>query len=380
MARAIGSDTGEDEMARFTRWMSVAAVAVLLLTATQCRWPRPGGGTTTTPAPVTTVRPPTTPSTAAPTTAAPTTRPPTTRPSATGAFSIRDGRLYDAKGAELVLRGINHAHTWYQNQTSSFAAIRAAGANSIRVVLAGGGRWPANPASDVANVISLCKQNQLICILENHDTTGYGEQQGAVSLDASADYFISLASVLRGQEAYVIVNIGNEPFGNGDANEARWLPDTTAAIRKLRAAGLRHTLMVDGPAWGQDGKNTMRDNAPAVWSVDQNLIFSVHMYSVYDTAAEITSYLDTFVNRKLPLVIGEFGGPTDQWGDPDEDTMMSHAQSQRIGYLGWSWSGNSDPVLDMVLNFDPDQKSAWGRRFIDGANGLRQTSRPATIW
>jgi mannan endo-1,4-beta-mannosidase len=118
---------------------------------------------------------------------------------ATG-IRISNGRLVEGNGTALVLRGINHAHTWYPGQTSSFANIKAAGANAIRVVLSGG-RWqPANSAADVANVISLCKTNRLICVLENHDTTGFGEQGGAVSLDASVNYWISLQSALTGQE------------------------------------------------------------------------------------------------------------------------------------------------------------------------------------
>ena len=76
--------------------------------------------------------------------------------------------------------------------------------------------------------------------------------------------------------------------------------------------------MVDAPNWGQDWQGVMRDNAQAVYDADTtgNLIFSIHMYSVYDTAAEVTDYLDAFVNAGLPLLIGEFGGPADQTATP----------------------------------------------------------------
>jgi mannan endo-1,4-beta-mannosidase len=121
------------------------------------------------------------------------------------------------------MRGINHEHTWFANQTSSFANVKALGANTVRVVLSGG-RWPANSASDVANVISLCKQNRLICVLEDHDTTGFGEDGAAFSLDQAVNYWISLKSVLVGQENYVAINIGNEPIGNNNA--AQWINAT----------------------------------------------------------------------------------------------------------------------------------------------------------
>ena len=88
------------------------------------------------------------------------------------------------------------------------------GANTVRVVLADGHRWTRNTADDVAGVVAQCKANRLICVLEVHDTTGYGEDAAAGTLDQAADYWIGLKSVLAGQENYVIINIGNEPWGN----------------------------------------------------------------------------------------------------------------------------------------------------------------------
>src|SRR5882724_2354934 len=73
--------------------------------------------------------------------------------------------IVESNGQTFIMRGINHEHTWFTNQTSSFANIKATGANTVRVVLSGG-RWTADSASDVANVISLCKANKLICVLE----------------------------------------------------------------------------------------------------------------------------------------------------------------------------------------------------------------------
>ncbi|MGW2384932.1 cellulase family glycosylhydrolase [Streptomyces sp. NPDC001658] len=298
---------------------------------------------------------------------------------ATG-LHISNGRLLEANGNDFVMRGVNHAHTWYPNETQSLADVKALGANTVRVVLADGHRWTANSAADVANVITQCKANRLICVLEVHDTTGYGEEAAAGTLDQAADYWIGLKNVLAGQENYIIINIGNEPWGN--TNPAGWTAPTIAAIQKLRTAGFQHTIMVDAPNWGQDWQGVMRANAQSVYDADTtgNLIFSIHMYSVFDTAAEITDYLNAFVNAKLPLLIGEFGGPADQWGDPDEDTMMATAEQLDLGYLAWSWSGNTDPILDLAIDFDPSRLSSWGQRIFNGANGIAQTSKEATIF
>ncbi|MFE7521899.1 cellulase family glycosylhydrolase [Streptomyces halstedii] len=298
---------------------------------------------------------------------------------ATG-LHISDGRLVEGNGNDFVMRGINHAHAWYPGETQSLADIKATGANTVRVVLSDGYRWDRNSPADVASVIGRCKANRLICVLEVHDTTGYGEDSAAGTLDHAADYWISLKDVLDGEEDYVVINIGNEPWGNTDP--AGWTAPTTAAIQKLRAAGFAHTIMVDAPNWGQDWEGVMRAAARSVYDADTtgNLIFSIHMYSVYNTADKITDYLHSFVNAGLPLLIGEFGGPADQYGDPDEDTMMATAEELGLGYLAWSWSGNTDPILDLVLNFDPARPSSWGERVFHGPNGIGETSREATVF
>jgi len=290
---------------------------------------------------------------------------------------ISGRNIVEANGQNFIMRGVNHPHVWYTNQTASFAAIKAAGANTVRVVLGSGKRW--GPSTDVANVISLCKQNRLICVLEVHDTTGYGEEGAAASLDEAANYWISQKSALVGQENYVVINIGNEPIGN--TNAAQWTGATTAAIQKMRSNGFEHLLMVDAPNWGQDWQYVMRDNAQTILNADsrRNTVLSIHMYAVFNTAASIVDYLNRFQTNGWPLVIGEFG-----WrfaaGEVDHETILSEAQARGLGYLGWSWSGNTDPILDMTVNFAPSQLTTWGERIVNGANGLKATAREATIY
>ncbi|MBC8069295.1 MAG: hypothetical protein IAG13_13245 [Deltaproteobacteria bacterium] len=53
-----------------------------------------------------------------------------------------------------------------------------------------------------------------------------------------------------------------------------------------------------------------------------------------------------------------------------------------LGYLGWSWSGNSAELasLDVVLDFDFDQLSAWGELLVNGESGLLATSQTCTCF
>ncbi|MEU4218550.1 cellulase family glycosylhydrolase [Actinoplanes sp. NPDC026623] len=300
---------------------------------------------------------------------------------AAAGFTVSGSRILEANGNAFVMRGVNHAHTWYADKLGSLADIKALGANTVRVVLSSGDRWTRNEASDVTNVITRCKANRLICVLEVHDTTGYGEDSAATTLARAVDYWISIKSALAGQERYVMLNIGNEPYGN--TNAAGWVADTKNAITRLRAAGFEHSIMVDAPNWGQDWSFTMRDNAASVFAADpqRNTIFSIHMYGVFDTAAEINDYLGRFITAGLPIVVGEFGFNHSD-GNPDEDTIMATAQSRGIGYLGWSWSGNGGGVeyLDLVTNFNASALTSWGQRLFNGANGIKATSREATVY
>lgn len=292
-------------------------------------------------------------------------------------------QVLESNNNELVMRGINVAHAWYADKTpSSLREIAKTGANTVRIVLASGQRWSKTTEATVRNLIAQAKANKLIAILEVHDTTGYGEQSGAATLTQAVNYWKSIKGALIGQEDYVIIDIGNEPFGNGQDASA-WINGHIDAIKSLRSVGFKHALMVDAANWGQDWQNIMRDNAPNVLAADplKNVIFSVHMYQVYGNASIISRYMSTFVQNNLALVVGEFAADH-QGENVDEDSIMSYANQYGYGYLGWSWSGNSAGLesLDIANNFNGNSLSSWGEKLINSANGIKMTSSPATIF
>ncbi len=298
-------------------------------------------------------------------------------------FSVSGRNLIDANGNTFKIRGISHAHCWYTDRTTqALADIKAVGANAVRIVCANGREgWTTTTASDLTNIINTCKTNRLICIPELHDTTGYGENSNAKSLSAAADYWNSVKSALVGQEAYVIINIGNEPYGN--TNAGNWVNETRAAIQKMRSNGFTHTLIVDAGNWGQDWQFYMRDNAQSIFDADslRNTVLSVHMYGVFDTAAEVTAYIDAFKSKNLPLIVGEFGHNHSD-GNPDEATIMSYTQSQGVGWMAWSWCGNSSDVsyLDMVNSWNRSSPTSWGTTVFTGSNGLSSTSTECSVF
>jgi mannan endo-1,4-beta-mannosidase len=304
-------------------------------------------------------------------------------PAANIGIHVSGTEVDERDGKPFLMRGINVADAWFADKTTgSLADIARTGANTVRIVLASGDRWTMTSEATVASLIAQAKANKLIAILEVHDTTGYGEQAGAITLAKAVDYWKSIKGALIGQEDYVIIDIGNEPLGNGQPASA-WINGHIDAIKSLRDAGFNHALMVDAPDWGQDWENIARDNAAAVLAADpqKNVIFDVHMYQVYAQAAAVDTYMSAFKKNNLALVVGEFAADH-QGADVDEAAVMSYAKQYSYGYLGWSWSGNSAGLesLDVVQNFNAGTLTPWGNTLINGANGIKATSALASIY
>ena len=139
--------------------------------------------------------------------------------------------------------------------------------------------------------------------------TGYGEQSAAGTVAKIAQYWVEIAPVLKGQEEdYVLINIANEPFGNG-VTASTWVdahkpPSNPAQCRPYPYhRGGR-------PGLGQDGNEAMLANAKTVAAADtrKNTMFSVHMYEVYQSRAKVENYLTKFLStNNLPIIVGEFG-------------------------------------------------------------------------
>ena len=298
-------------------------------------------------------------------------------------FYVKDGKLYDANGYGFVMRGVNHPHAWFPDKLdTAFAGIASTKANTVRVVLSNGKKWTKTSKSDLQNIIQKAKNNKLIAVLEVHDTTGYGEDSSACTLQDAANYWLEMKDVLIGQEKYVIINIGNEPFGNNQSS-SNWVNGHISAIKSLRNAGFTHTLMIDAPNWGQDWENIMKNNASTVFNGDslKNTVFSVHMYEVYNTYDKVNSYISAFVNNKIPLVVGEFAAEH-KGMDVKELDIMERCQSLGVGYLGWSWDGNNSSygAIDIVNNWNVNSLTTWGNTLINGTNGIKNTSWKASVY
>jgi mannan endo-1,4-beta-mannosidase len=297
-------------------------------------------------------------------------------------FSVSGSRLIDSNGNPFLPRGSSLTESWHHLAELVYRDdIKALGANCLRYVCSTGARWEETEAGIISLIISMCLDSHIIGIIEIHDTTGYGEDPEAISLSEAVDYWESVKPRLEGKEAFIIICMGNSPYGS--INPENWVSDMGNAISRMRSAGFKHTLMIDAPNWGQDTQHIMRDNAAALLEADpeKNLIFSVNIYDAYGSPAVIRDYLDYYIENNLPVIVGEFG-PEYEGTDIDEDTVFSICRQNDIGYLGWLWCGN-DPeyaYLDQVADWDVERLTPWGDRLFNGSGGIRETSVECTAF
>lgn len=304
-------------------------------------------------------------------------------------ISIKDGRIIEKSGNDFIMRGINHGHTWSKDKTKNVLInVSKTKSNTIRIALSNGKIWDKSTKAEVQEIIKQAKLLNLILILEVHDTTGHepinrDENYKSSTILEAAQYWLEIKDLLIGQEDFVILNIGNEPSGNGENANLYWFEQHKEAIAILRAAGIKNTIMIDGANWGQESSLTMAKTAPELFASDplKNLIFSVHMYQVYNSPEKVKNYIDIYINNKLPLIIGEFG-PDHQGDAVDEQTIFDYSHEKGIGWLGWSWSGNSEIAanLDIVQDYNPKKLSPWGEQIINGPTGIKQSSKIASIY
>lgn len=293
-------------------------------------------------------------------------------------FKVDGSKLLDRCGNEFVMRGVNLAYTWFKSSAhSQLEAINKYGANAVRIVLGDGAKYTADDAASVKKMIDKCKEYGMVAIVEVHDATGSDDINDLVK---AANYFANMASVLKGTEHYVIINIANEWHKSSSA--ANWRNGYKQAIPIIRKAGLRHCIMVDAGGYGQNASTIHKYGKEVLAAdVENNIIFSIHMYGSAGNTNKIASNIDGVINQDLALCIGEFGWYHSD-GDVDEQKILAYCKEKNIGWLAWSWYGNGSPVeyLDVVKDPSADPVlSSYDNLSINSWNN-KKTWKASSDW
>ncbi len=298
----------------------------------------------------------------------------------TEGFLVSGTDLLDANGNKFIMRGINHPHSWFTDKDeTALRAIADTGANCVRIVCSDGQQYSRDSAETLSALIESCKELKMIAVLEVHDITGK-DDKGA--LEKTVDYWIEVKDALIGQEKYAILNIANEWVGTWDAE--MWRDGYKEAVPRLREAGIKNTIMIDAGGWGQYGESIAKYGEEVFAAdPDANTMFSIHIYGTAGkNSRTIEKNLKGVTDKGLCVIVGEFGYNHSD-GDVDEAYIMEYCEKNALGYLGWSWKGNSGGVeyLDIAKEWDGSALSEdWGEPLINGENGIRSTSEKCSVF
>ena len=285
-------------------------------------------------------------------------------------FKVDGTKLIDGYGEEFVMRGVNHAYTWFKSDTdTALEGIEYIGSNTVRLVLSDGDQWDKVSRAELKSLIRKCKKKNLIAVLEIHDGAGKDEVS---YLEHAVDYWIEMTDLLNENKAYAIVNIANEWYGTYNDLET-WRDAYVDAVKKLRDAGIENTLIVDSAGWGQCADSVLKyGNEILKADKDANTMFAVHMLYLSCSLQFLHSC----------LLIGEFGWKHSD-GNVAYDTIMQYSTEKNIGYLAWSWKGNGDDVSYLDVSRDwagIDLTTEWGEPLVEGEYGIKKTSKTCSVY
>lgn len=330
-------------------------------------------------------------------------------------FFVKNGKLYDARGNEFIPIGVNGASAWqpFEYAVYSFPQIKWAGANCLRINSYSTSNenrstWAGhNLCHDY--FIRLCIENKLVPILTFHDTTCGRAYHMTISkhLQKVVESWCSDEEVAmcKMYEESLIVNIGNEwgeveiedvPEAKSylwDGPPIKWVDGYKLAIKAMRDAGIKNTLMID--AGGNCGQNPTSIVKYAQQLLDfdpqHNIIFDIHFYGFWQTGDHTVAgwqfsvdyYLQKFSELKLPVVVGEYGwtGTSEVTYTPEH--VISETNKRGIGNIFFNWfdaadSPNFNIVSSIYVGYTTDNDlTDYGKHIVEH---LRTNAIEASIF
>jgi mannan endo-1,4-beta-mannosidase len=294
-------------------------------------------------------------------------------------FTISGKNLIDANGSAFIPVGVSNPHIWFD--TDAYNAIPDLAnnkrVNCVRVV------WTrSGSATRLDQILTQYENYKIVPMVELHDGTG---SDNPADLNANAQWYANNKWVFTNHQRTVLINIGNEWSTN--ATDTQWRDAYKTAITTIRNSGIVTTLVCDGPAYGQKSSGALNYGQELLnYDPQHNLLFSIHMYVVWNNANDIYNAMASFSSKNLPLVIGEFGwnynnGNNNLGCKVDHKLLMQYANQFGYGTLAWSLKGNdsANAWLDLTTDWR-SVTSPWGNDVFWGPYGTYNRAKTASIF
>jgi endoglucanase len=318
-----------------------------------------------------------------------------------GGVRVVENRLVDASGQTIRLLGVNRAGTEYAcvqgwgifdgpTDAASVAAIRAWGANAVRVPLNEGCwlgldtvpeefRGPIYRAA-IREWVATLRAAGLYVILDLHWVAPAGKRADRLRPMPDRDHapaFWQQVAAEYGGDGAILFDLFNEPYPdhNRDTEEAWrcWRDGGTCVGVEYQAAGMQelvdavrgtgatNVILLGGVQYA-NAFSRFRTYAPR--DPANNLAASWHSYNFMRWANEVSWDAQVAIpTAGVPLIAAEIG--QDDCGTAFLARTLDWLDARGASYLGWAWNtwGRCDgPVL--IDNYD-GTPSAMGRALFD---------------
>ena len=289
-------------------------------------------------------------------------------------FTISGTQLIDAKGKVFIQKGFAIPLAWFVSDVNSNIANmkKITNANCLRIVMN-----ESTSDNNWHSCVEQCIANKIIPEVEIHDVTCGTD---ANALNNVAKWWVGKASYVTQANIakYILINIANEwgDWAMSKNNPSAWSAAYKTAVATMRSGGINTTLVIDAPDCGQDISNgsTLKSYASDVLNSDpkKNCLFTVHLYGEWCSkgGASPTVGLPALKTAGIPFIVGEFAAQSSA-GTLDAASVINTCETNKIGWMAWSWKGNNEPVIDMSGDWAGNNLTSWGKTAVTGTYGTK---------
>lgn len=269
------------------------------------------------------------------------------RPSVCGRLQVTDGKLCDAEGEPVMLRGVslNGLLTGekYLDPDLFRELSQERGVNLVRLAMytygvgtvgycTGGDK--ERHKEDIALGVDCARQADLYVLIDWHilsdgDPNSYLEEAKA--------FFSEMAERFR-EDDCVLYEICNEPNGVDWPAVKRY---AEAVIPVIREKDPDAVIIVGNPDWSKDLRSVAADPLDF-----DNILYTLHFYAA-SHGQEYRDMTRELSRRGLPIFVTEFGVTASSGGFPrnfeEADAWIELLEEEKISWCMWSFSSAPEP-------------------------------------
>jgi endoglucanase len=287
-----------------------------------------------------------------------------------GALRVVDGRIVDAAGEPIQLRGMSLFWSQWSNYYIPNTVDQLADdwdASIVRAALGvENGGYLENPAANEAKVVSIVDQaiaRGMYVIVDWHDHHAQDHQAAAI------DFFTRMAKKY-GDSPNVLFEIFNEPLNVGWPIVKTYAEAVLAAVR---GTGAKNIVIVGTPNWSQDVDVAAKD--PITTYTD--VAYTLHFY-----AATHKQFLRTkaqqALDAKLPLFVTEWGtcasSGNGALNEAETDTWLDFLTQNQISWINWALNDKAETCS--ALTPSAGTKGPWSGSALTASGALVKAMIP----